>query len=313
MRVLVTGASGFVGRHLVRHLQRAGHQVIGTALSSAGAGRLADLRDHAEVRSLVTDAAPERAFHLAGVAFVPDAERDPKHAIETNLVATANLLQALSELAPGCRTLFVSSGEVYGRRHGPEPIDELTPSDPATVYSITKRAAEQLALHFHADRRLPVVVARPFNHCGPGQSALFAIPSFARQIARIEYGRADPDVSVGNLDARRDFTDVRDVVTAYGRLLDVGVPGEIYNVCSGRAWAIRDLLEQLLAMSKSKVQIRTDPALIRPNDLPVFCGSVQKIERVTGWRRAISIERSLADILEDWRERERNGGPEDLS
>lgn len=305
MRILVTGAGGFVGRHLVRRLRDEGHTVVETTHTSSGAGRLVDLRDSAAVRQLVVDEAPEGVAHLAGIAFVPDAERDPGRAVSTNITATANLLQSLSELAPGCRLLLVSSGEIYGRRQGPEPIDEDTPADPATVYSITKLAAEQLALHFNRDRGLPVVVARPFNHCGPGQSARFAIPSFARQIARIEAGLIEPVVSVGNLEAKRDFTDVRDVVAAYVRLLEVGVPGQIYNVCSGQTWAIGALLDKLLALSAVDVEVRQDPGRMRPSDLPVFCGSAARIAEATGWTRQHTIDQSLADIVADWRERER--------
>lgn len=303
MKVLVTGAGGFVGRHLVPYLREAGHEVVPTTRRSACGGLHVDLRDPDGVRQLIVRASPDWVCHLAGMAFVPDAERDPGSAVADNCVATANLLRSLSELAPRCRLLLVSSGEVYGRRQGPEPIDETTPADPATVYSITKRAAEELALHFRQQRGLPVIVARPFNHCGPGQSAAFAIPSFARQIARIEAKEIPPVVEVGNLEAKRDFSDVRDVVAAYASLLEKGEPGEIYNVCSGDTWKIQELLERLITVARAEVEVRVDPSRMRPSDLPVFRGSAEKISRATGWTRRYTIDQSLADILDDWRAR----------
>ncbi len=305
MKVLVTGAGGFVGGHLVRTLEAAGHQVIGTSLQPGNelALELLDLRDHDATQALIERVRPEGIVHLAGLAYVPAAEQDLGLAVSTNIGATAVMLDRAAAVSPGCRFVLISSSEVYGRRLGEEPITEDTPPEPANAYSITKLSAEMLARHVGRTREVDVIVARPFNHIGPGQSELFVAPAFARQIAAIEAGRCDNVLKVGNLEARRDFTDVRDVAEAYRILLESGHPGEVYNVCSGAAVSVHAVLEQLLELTTAEIRVEVDPDRMRPSDLPVFCGSAERIKQATGWDRQFDLSTTLRDVLDDWRSR----------
>ncbi len=305
MKVLVTGAGGFVGKHLMAELRAASHEAIGTSLHP-GSGpelRLLDLRDRDAVDSLIDEVRPEGLVHLAGLAYVPASETDLGLAVSTNIGATAVILDRLAERSPGCRMLLISSGEIYGRRCGDQPIGEQTPADANSAYSITKLAAEALALHVNKTRKVSILIARPFNHIGPGQSELFVAPAFARQIAAIEVGHRENVVRVGNLDARRDFTDVRDVVRAYRLMLEKGTPGEVYNVCSGEPVRVQRLLDMLLEHTSAEVRVEIDPDRLRPSDLPVFCGDATKLQEATDWARTIDLSQTLADVLQDWRAR----------
>jgi GDP-4-dehydro-6-deoxy-D-mannose reductase len=253
----------------------------------------------------VVDAAVERekpaqVYHLAGASHVGESwERSTQH-LAIHVLGTHYLLEALRRHAPGCRVLVVSSGMVY--RPKPEPLAEDSPIGPPNPYALSKLAEEQVALHAAAQDGLEIVIARPFNHIGPGQSPKFAPPNFARQIAEIERG-APPTITIGNLDAKRDFTDVRDVVSAYVALMARGKAGRIYNVCSGVATPIRAILDELLSMSRVAVTLQMDPARLRPNDVPYMAGSAARLTEDTGWRPTISLGQTLADTLADWRDR----------
>jgi GDP-4-dehydro-6-deoxy-D-mannose reductase len=304
VRVLVTGADGFVGRHLLVALEAAGHEIVAAGgPEAAPPARALDLRDPDAVAALVAQSAPEGIVHLAGQAFVPDAHRAPLATLDVNAAGTARLLEAVRRSAPEARVLVVSSAEVYGVQ-GPErmPLDETAPLRPANPYGASKAAAEAYALAWSRGYGLDVVVARPFNHLGPGQDPRFVAPGFARQLAAIAAGGA-PRLAVGNLEAQRDFLDVRDVVAAYLALLESGRRGEVYNICSGRAVAIREVLRLLISIAGVPVEVRDDPERMRPADLPLLVGDAAKLRAATGWSPRIALAQSLRDVYDDARRR----------
>jgi GDP-4-dehydro-6-deoxy-D-mannose reductase len=304
MRLLVTGASGFVGRHLTAAATAAGHTVV--ALGGPGDSPSLDILDAQAVRDAFLAAAPDAIVHLAGQAFVPPSIADPLATLAVNATGTAHVLEAMRALhATGApvRALVVSSAEVYGRQR-PErmPLDEAMPLRPDNPYAASKAAAETYAQTWSRVYELDVFVARSFNHIGPGQDARFVVPSFAHQIAEIAAGGSRV-MHVGNLAAQRDFLDVRDVVSAYLLLLANGRRGEVYNVCSGRAVAIQEVLRQLITIARVPVEIRDDPERMRPSDVPVLFGDASKLRAETGWEPQWTLAASLREIYADARER----------
>ncbi len=309
MRVLVTGATGFAGRHLCRHLMACGHEVTGTALFEEEQAphplAVCDVTDREAVAAVVAETRPEAIVHLAAIAFVPEAQENPEQAIRVNVGGTADLFQAAAEHAPEAVILAISSAHVYGAVAPDEvPVTEDHALAPASVYAQTKAAVETLADIWAGQLR--IVVLRPFNHVGPGQSPRFAVSGFAQQIARIEAGRSEPVLRVGNLEAKRDFTDVRDVAEAYRLAIEAAEPHTPYNICSGEAVAIQEALDRLLALSEADIRVEEDPARLRPSDVPVLQGSAEKFIAATGWQRRDSLEQSLADTLDSWRGEEGN-------
>ncbi len=312
MRILVTGASGFVGRHLCQHLraQDSSAQLFGTCVHSEPfpldevSWRVLDLRDALSVRRLLDEVRPDAIFHLAAQASVSDSFADAWGTLENNIRAQLNLLEACVALNLAPRTLIVTSAEIYGRVQPNElPITEDTPLRPANPYSVSKAAQDLLGQQFFYSHALPVLRARPFNHIGAGQNERFVATAFALQIARIEQGLQEPVIRVGNLDALRDFTDVRDVVRAYALLMQHGESGTAYNVASGRSIRIATLLEGLLALSPVDIRVEVDPARLRPVDLPVIAVNCQRLHAATGWQAQIPLETTLRDILADCRQR----------
>lgn len=303
MRVLVTGAEGFVGRHLVPRLESAGHTVRGT--SRAGdVGATLDLprRDHA-VRVL-TEFRPEAVIHLAGISAVPMAERDPAAAHAVNVEGTRTLVETLIEIGAPCHFVLVSSSAVYGRAAAErQPIRETEGAAPVDVYGWTKLAAEALLVASvpAGGGAVRWTILRPFNHTGPGQAPDFALASFARQIARMERGEQPPWLEVGNLEVARDFLDVRDVVRAYERVLEIGGAGRTYNVASGRALRLAEMLERLCAEARVAVRVRRDAARVRGRDVTLLVGDPSEFERASGWRPEIPIEATLRDLLASYR------------
>jgi GDP-4-dehydro-6-deoxy-D-mannose reductase len=300
MRLLVTGASGFVGRYLTAAASAAGHTVI--AFGGPGDSPALDIGDARAVREAFVAAEPDAVVHLAGQAFVPPSIADPLATLAVNAAGTAHVLEAVRAIrgaAAPVRTLVVSSAEVYGRQR-PErmPLDEATPLRPENPYAASKAAAETYAQTWSRIYGLDVMVARSFNHIGPGQDARFVVPSFARQIAEIATG-ASRVMRVGNLAAQRDFLDVRDVVSAYLLLLANGRRGEVYNVCSGRAVAIQEVLRQLITIARVPVEIRDDPERMRPSDVPVLSGDASKLRAATGWEPQWTLAASLREIYAD--------------
>ena len=304
-RVLVTGAAGFVGHHLVRELESSGHEVATTDALQPDAPAAhglpdystADLRDGESMRALVRATRPDAVVRLAGVSFVPDGARDPSLALTVNIGGTWTLAEALAAEAPRARLLFVSTAQVYGTIPSPAPLREESPLRPLSLYAVTKVAGESLLLARHAAGTLDAVVARPGNHTGPGQTPKFVAPAFARQVLSAKRGEIAA-LRVGNLDSIRSFADVRDVVRAYRLLLERGASGGVYNVASPANVRIGDLLDRLRALAGCDAPVETDPALWRPTDA---CPDldVSRLRADTGWAPAFSLDDTLRDLLAD--------------
>jgi len=304
---LVTGGTGFAGSHLIDHLLEDEPRVA--AWSHRGGRESAtehravlwsavDLLDRNAVAEAIGVLAPAVIYHCAGVAHVGNAWSDPARALRVNALGTHHVLEAVRRARLDCPVLVTGSALVYGPAlHPLSEEDPIAPSDP---YGVSKLAQEMLALGASDP---PVFLVRPFNHAGPGQSGTYVTSSFARQIAEIEAGLRPPVLSVGNLDASRDITDVRDTVRAYRLVVLHGRPRRPYNVCSGRSYRVRDLLDALVGMSPVSIRIEQDQARLRPSDNPVVAGNASRIGAETGWRARIPIERTLADLLAAWRDR----------
>lgn len=310
MRVFVTGATGFAGSHLVEHLLAAGHQIFALVHTSSS---LHELPDHAHVTALsgdlldpeslkatVTQAQPEVIYHLAGQAYPARSWEKPAFTLAVNAGGTANLLEAAIHVGRP-RVVAVTSADIYGFVRPEElPLTEKSMPQPRHPYGVSKWAAGQLASLYWQRYQLPVVEARPFNHIGPRQALGFVVPDFASQLAAIKLGKRPPKMRVGNLEAQRDFTDVRDVVRAYVDLAEKGQPGEAYLICSGQPVAIHYLLTTLAELAETRVELEYDPARMRPSDIPCLYGSYDKIQQQTGWRSQIHLRQSLADTLAEW-------------
>ena len=301
---LITGATGFAGGHLLERLVGQGKCVHAWGHSAVPADRedatvnwtAVDMLDRAAVRTALDRARPSVIYHCAGIADLQDAWRVPARALRVNVLGTHNLIEAAREAGLSCGVLVTGSAEVY--RPGLEALGEDDPIGPTSPYGVSKLAQEMTA----ADGALPAWLVRPFKHAGPRQSAAYVTSAFAQQIAEIEAERRDPVVHVGNLDARRDVTDVRDTVRAYEAIVEAGRPCRPYNVCSGQAYSMRRLLDILLSLAQVKVRVEVDPARLRPSDNPVIVGSHARLTADTGWRPEIPIDQTLADLLDWWRD-----------
>ncbi len=295
MLALVTGADGFVGRHLVASLRDAGDDVVETDRRQG-----LDILEPEALRAFVGETAPDVVYHLAGQADVGGSWSSPVETFRVNAEGTMNVLLAAVDAGVG-RVVAVSSADVYGRvQEGELPTGEDAELRPVSPYGASKAAADLLALQAHLGHGLGVVRARPFNHLGPGQSDRFVASALASRIARNELEGTD-EVPVGNLTPRRDYTDVRDVVRAYRLLAEAGEPGLAYNVCSGRDVAVQDLADRLVAMADRPMRLVPDPDLVRPVDTPVLRGDPSRLQAATGWSPTIPLEQSLADVLDSWR------------
>jgi GDP-4-dehydro-6-deoxy-D-mannose reductase len=298
VRALVTGAGGFVGGHLVRHLEDAGDEVVQVERNVDGI----DIADAPAISRVITQAAPEVVYHLAGAADVGGSWSEPYETFMANAVGTLNVVEA-SRTAGVRRVLAVTSADVYGHVTEAElPLDEDQPLRPVSPYAASKVAADAVAQQAWLGHRFPVIRVRAFNHLGPGQSDRFLAPSLAARIARNERDGGD-EVPIGNMTPMRDITDVRDVVRAYRLLMTDGTPGDVYNVCSGRAVSVKELADLLLGMARRPMRLVTDPDLQRPVDIPVLVGDSTRLAKATGWATTIPLEQTLADVLADWRER----------
>ncbi len=304
---LVTGATGFAGWHLLSSLKPRG-TVVGWCRPGGQppkeGGRIiwqgVDLTHRDSVVSAVAETRPSRIFHIAGAPNVATSWSSAVSHLAVNALGTHHVLEAVSW--PANPAAFSSCRRVRSISRATIPSMRMRRSRPSNPYGLSKLAQDQLALNVARDERLDVVVARPFNHIGPGQQPGFAVSSFARQIARIEAGLEPPTMRVGNLEARRDITDVRDVVRAYERIMEGGVTGRAYNVCSGRSWRIRDLLHELLALSTAAIDVEIDAARFRRNDVPIVQGDGSRIRSELDWTPTIRVEQTLRDTLDWWRE-----------
>ena len=304
--VLVTGATGFAGSHLLDKLTDhapliAWHRPDGQPPDPTRHldWRPVDLLNGEDVVRAVAEAAPAQIFHVAGAPQVASSFHNAVMHLQTNIMGTHHLLEAVRRWGRPCRVLVVSSAQVY--QSSDEPISEAAALVPATPYGFSKLGQDRIAARAWSDDGLDVVIARPFNHAGPRQSPAYAVSNFARQIARIEAGLEPAELFVGNLDARRDMTDVRDVVDAYMLLMALAPAGQPYNICSGRAWRIGDLLDELLHVARVPIRVRVDTDRLRPSDVSVLQGDASRIRSEFGWTPLIPVERMLSDTLEWWR------------
>ena len=295
MRAFVTGASGFVGGWLVAHLRAMGDEV-------AELDPAIDLGDSTELEAALKSFSPEVIYHLAAFTHVGRSWQEPKEAFRVNALGTLDLLEATRSLTAWPRVLLVSSAEVYGRGEGVALTEDALLA-PVTPYASSKIAAEYVSVQAHLGRGLEVVLARPFNHIGPGQNESFVVSGLARRVVEAERS-GSPTIAVGNLSPARDFTDVRDVVRAYRMLAEQGLAGSAYNVCSGKAVTIAEVLEELVALAKITIEPQVDQDLMRPVDVPILLGDASRLEKLTGWRPQIDLRTTLADVLADWRARE---------
>ena len=302
-RLLVTGQSGFVGQHVLAHLA-AGQPPHWQALPAIAH----DLLDPASLDSWLSKGRPDAVIHLAGQTFVPESFRDPARTFQINLMGTLNLLQALKRHDFKGTFLYVSSGDVYGQVAAEQlPIDETLLPRPRNPYAVSKLATENLCLQWaFSEPEWRILIARPFNHVGPGQTGNFLLPDMARQLVSVRRGLQAPRLQVGDVDVSRDFLDVRDVVRAYFHLLEKGRSGEVYNLCSGVERNIRELIMQMADLAKVEIKLEQDPPRMRWAEQRRVSGSSAKLRTETAWQPDITITKTLHDVLMDWEEKAHN-------
>lgn len=310
-KALIIGAAGFVGSYLARELW-AGHgmEVHVSKLPQEQLrmdyAQVHDLNilQKDEIASLLYEIRPDYIFHLAAQSSVSVSWKNPGLTVDVNIKGCIHVLDAVRELFYKPRILLVGSGEEYGRiREEEVPVTEENYLRPGNIYAATKACQNMVGNIYAQAYDMDLMMVRSFNHIGPGQAPVFVVSDFCRQVAQIEAGSREPVMYVGNLAARRDFTDVRDVVRAYALLMREGKPGETYNVGSGHARAIREVLELILSLSAADIRIETDPNKIRPVDVPVIEADITKLYQTAGWRPLIPLVQTLQETLEDWRAR----------
>jgi len=304
--ILVTGAAGFAGSYVVQALAGRG-EVVGWThradppdeIVPLAAWQRVDLLNPAAVRVAIARVKPSAVIHCAGAPNVAHSWRDTVTPLSVNVLATHHLFDALRRASVACRVIVPGSATVYAASDA--PLTEHSPVGPSNPYAVSKFAQERLALRAEREDGVEVIVTRSFNHTGPRQTAAFAAPNMARQIALIEAGLAEPLIKVGNLEAQRDFTDVRDMSRAYVGLVDNGTSSTVYNVSSGVGRVMRSVLDALVARARVAVRVETDAMLMRPSDTPVLVGDSTRLRRATGWRPEIPFEQTLDDLLNYWR------------
>ena len=306
-RVLITGASGFVGPHLARALRERGAEVHGCGLGTPPPGTpLAsyaqlDLSDESALRTTLALAQPTAIVHLAGQSSAAASFESPEATFQANVGGTRALLEAMRQVCPGARVVTAGTSEVYGPTAPGVRVNEDTEFAPVNPYGLSKAAADELAATYARDAGLDVVRARPFGHTGPGQQPRFMLPAFAQQIARIEQGECEPVLRVGNLDVTRDLSDVRDIVQGYIALIERGTTGRAYNLCHGKGVKLTDLVAQLVALARVKVIVEVDPARLRPADVPYLVGDPTRALAECGWQTRLPLAQTLVDVLAGWR------------
>jgi GDP-4-dehydro-6-deoxy-D-mannose reductase len=302
--VLLTGALGFAGHHLTAAARAAGIELVTTSADGEGADLACDIVEPASIARAIAEAQPDAIVNMAGQASVAASWREPRRTFELNAIGALNVLEAIVSRAPGCYLLCVSSAEVYG---APEPASlpwtEEAPVRPLSPYGSSKAAMEVLVGQYARAHGVRVGVVRAFNQIGPGQSREFVVSSLSRQMAEAELRGEDRlRMTVGNVSARRDFTDIRDSAQAYVSMVKKRLTGT-YNLCSGRALKIEELIERMASCSRLAVEFEVDPALVRPSDPPLVVGSSRRLHDETGWQPRIPIEQTASDVLDWWRER----------
>jgi GDP-4-dehydro-6-deoxy-D-mannose reductase len=315
MRALITGITGFAGSHLAEFLLAEGLEVFGTRRVRSPLDNVTgitdrvtlidcELTDASAVNAMLARAKPDLVFHLAAQSFVQASWTYPGYTLFNNVGAQLNLFEGLRQHAPEARVQIAGSSEEYGKADEKDlPLREDSPLRPLSPYGVSKVAQDMLAYQYFESYGLKTVRTRAFNHSGPRRGEVFATSNFAKQIAEIEAGKRKPVIMVGNLDAKRDFTDVRDVVKAYHLACTEGEPGEVYNIASGKAVTIREVLDILSELAQREVKVQADPARMRPSDVLALCGDAGKLTAATGWKPAIPLKQTLSDLLDYWRER----------
>jgi len=315
MKALITGISGFAGSYLAEFLINKGYRVFGTFYDKSTFSNLdnifdkieifeCDIRNYNSLRTIIGKVRPDEIYHLAAISFVPNSLKDPKLTFDTNLYGTLNIYQAVIEQKINPKILFIGSADEYGIVIDSNlPIKEEYPLQPVNPYSISKASADYLSHFYFKSYDLNIVRVRPFNHIGPRQSPEFVCSNFSKQIVEIEKGMKEPVIMVGNLEAKRDFTDVRDMVRAYWLAIQKGELGDVYNICSGKAVSIKEILDKLLSISKTNIKVKQDLNRMRSSDIPILLGNFTKFRTQTSWEQEISFEKTLRCILDYWRER----------
>lgn len=315
-RVLVSGAGGFVGAHVVRAMAERGDQVLGLGnddlppslhASLAGDWR-ADLRDLDAVTAAIDAARPDAVVHLAAQSSAGHSFDHPTETLQVNALGTWVVLEAVRRASPAARVLVVGTGEVYGPQPEGSRVGEEAPFRPVSPYALSKAIADQLAEIMSHSYGLSIVRTRSFGHAGPGQRTQFVLPAVAEQIAAMESGRVEAVLKVGNLDVIRDMSDVRDIVEAYLGLLDRGRPGEAYNVCRGTGVRLSEVVQRMVGMARVPIRIEADPARFRPADVPYLVGDPTRLANAIGWQGRIPLDQTLSDVLDEWREKEQARG-----
>ena len=313
MRVLVIGAAGFVGGHLLDllkslpeieiHATKLENEKIESKLPAEKVINL-DILDKEKVESTLGILCPDYIIHLAAQSSVSFSWKEPALTYNINVIGAINLLEAARKLNSNARLLFIGSAEEYGNVECEElPINESRNIVPGNPYAVSKASQEMAVLLYKEAYKIDVILVRAFNHIGPGQNATFALPGFAKQIAEIEKGIQKPVILTGNLEAKRDFTDVRDIVRGYWGLLQKGKSGEIYNIGSGRSYSIGSLLNKMITMSHTAIEVRTDPNKLRPLDIPELRADISKIKSHIDWQPQLDMDVTLSDMLNYWRAR----------
>lgn len=313
MKALVTGISGFVGSHMAEFLLNDNVEVTGTIRQRSRMDHIrhikdirlveCELRDPFSVETLIGEIKPDLIFHLAAQSFVPTSWNSPIDTIHNNVAGQVNIMEALRRFDLSSKMQVACSSEEYGHVEPDEvPIRETNPLRPLSPYAVSKVAQDYLGYQYYKSYGLPIVVTRTFNHTGPRRGENFVTSNFAKQIADIEKGRKPPVIHVGNLTAKRDFTDVRDVVRAYWLALEKGKPGVTYNIASGTCYTVQEVLDLLLSYSNVSISIQEDPARLRPSDVEILLGDATKFRSETGWQPEIPFEKTMRDLLQYWRD-----------